>query len=114
MGPRYQVPGYRAPGTRYPVPDERRGPDTEDRVRVPEKAAHRVCILHPYFASYMSLPEWRNWQTRQTQNLVGFAPRAGSTPASGTKALPRRSSRSVLQDDEEGLLRDAQLTAVPG
>ncbi len=29
-------------------------------------------------------PEWWNWQTRQTQNLVGLKPRGGSTPPSGT------------------------------
>jgi DNA-binding beta-propeller fold protein YncE len=31
-----------------------------------------------------SVPEWRNWQTRGTQNPVRLKPRAGSTPASGT------------------------------
>ncbi len=31
------------------------------------------------------MPEWRNWQTRRTQNPVPFTRRAGSTPASGTK-----------------------------
>ena len=42
------------------------------------------------------VPEWRNWQTRGTQNPVGFTPRVGSIPSSGTmnKALgdtrPRR------------------------
>ena len=30
------------------------------------------------------LPEWRNWQTQQTQNLPGITPRVGSTPSSGT------------------------------
>ena len=35
------------------------------------------------------VPEWRNWQTRGTQNPVGFTPRVGSIPSSGTmnKAL---------------------------
>ncbi len=32
-------------------------------------------------------PEWRNWQTRRTQNPVGFTPRVGSTPSSGTNLL---------------------------
>jgi hypothetical protein len=32
----------------------------------------------------MVLPEWRNWQTQQTQNLPGITPRVGSTPSSGT------------------------------
>ena len=29
-------------------------------------------------------PEWRNWQTHQTQNLAGGDTRGGSTPPSGT------------------------------
>jgi hypothetical protein len=29
-------------------------------------------------------PEWRNWQTRGTQNPVRLKPREGSTPSSGT------------------------------
>ena len=33
------------------------------------------------------LPEWRNWQTRWTQNPVGFTPRVGSTPTSGTPGV---------------------------
>jgi hypothetical protein len=31
------------------------------------------------------VPGWRNWQTRRIQNPVRFTPRAGSTPAPGTK-----------------------------
>ena len=30
------------------------------------------------------VPEWRNWQTRGTQNPVRLKPRVGSTPTSGT------------------------------
>jgi hypothetical protein len=42
----YRVPGpgYLAPGTRDPVPDQRRRPDTEHRAR-PGKRAHRVGYL---------------------------------------------------------------------
>ena len=36
------------------------------------------------------LPEWRNWQTQQTQNLPGITPRVGSTPSSGTIILPHK------------------------
>ena len=36
-----------------------------------------------YFC-FSSVPEWRNWQTRGTQNPVGFTPRVGSIPSSGT------------------------------
>src|SRR5215469_11445297 len=32
----------------------------------------------------VNFPEWRNWQTQQTQNLPGITPRVGSTPSSGT------------------------------
>ena len=31
-----------------------------------------------------SLPEWRNWQTRGTQNPERVTPRVGSIPTSGT------------------------------
>ena len=37
-------PGYLAPGTRYPVPNRRRGSDTEHR-RPSRTRAHQVCIL---------------------------------------------------------------------
>ena len=30
------------------------------------------------------VPEWRNWQTRGTQNPVRLKPSVGSTPTSGT------------------------------
>jgi site-specific recombinase XerD len=33
---------------------------------------------------FINGPEWRNWQTQQTQNLPGITPRVGSTPSSGT------------------------------
>ena len=40
---------------------------------------------HPAHAIFSTvLPEWRNWQTQQTQNLPGITPRVGSTPSSGT------------------------------
>ena len=39
------------------------------------------------------LPEWRNWQTQQTQNLPGITPRVGSTPSSGTNLF-----NSLLKD----------------
>jgi hypothetical protein len=48
-GARYRVPGsgYLAPGTRDPVPDQHRGPDTEHRRPSPDpgKRAHRVCKI---------------------------------------------------------------------
>ena len=36
-----------------------------------------------------SLPEWRNWQTHQTQNLARVTPRGGSSPPSGTCESPK-------------------------
>jgi hypothetical protein len=36
-----------------------------------------------------SEPEWRNWQTRRTQNPVGFTARVGSIPSSGTNVSLR-------------------------
>jgi hypothetical protein len=42
-------------------------------------------------------PEWRNWQTRETQNLVACKGRVGSTPSSGTNhPLPQSSRRRDL------------------
>ena len=38
---------------------------------------------------FLNVPEWRNWQTRGTQNPVGFTPRVGSIPSSGTIRLGR-------------------------
>ena len=34
------------------------------------------------------MPEWRNWQTRWTQNPVHFTVSVGSTPSSGTPVIP--------------------------
>ena len=51
-----------------------------------------LVAVHPPFTLFSAhvifivvLPEWRNWQTQQTQNLPGITPRVGSTPSSGTK-----------------------------
>jgi hypothetical protein len=43
-------------------------------------------IAHVLFSKEF-FPEWRNWQTQQTQNLPGITPRVGSTPSSGTIQL---------------------------
>src|SRR6185503_21391806 len=46
-------------------------------------------------------PEWRNWQTQETQNLPPVTRRVGSTPSSGTNPA----LRSVLvPSDGAGLL----------
>jgi hypothetical protein len=37
--------------------------------------------------SRVSLPKWRNWQTRWTQNPVWLTPGEGSTPSFGTDAV---------------------------
>ena len=41
--------------------------------------------LFPY--SYRSVPVWRNWQTRGTQNPVSSNRRVGSIPSTGTIQL---------------------------
>jgi hypothetical protein len=35
----------------------------------------------------LRVPEWRNWQTRGTQNPERLTSRVGSTPTSGTNSL---------------------------
>ena len=61
------------------------------------------------------LPEWRNWQTQQTQNLPGITPRVGSTPSSGTKILKRlldclsRQVRRVRDGDYTSITLDVVL-----
>ena len=40
-----------------------------------------------------SEPEWRNWQTRETQNLVRLTASVGSIPSSGTNSTDRLTSR---------------------
>ena len=47
------------------------------------------------------MPEWRNWQTRRTQNPVGLTPRVGSTPTSGTGSQ-RGIQNVALQAAEAG------------
>ncbi len=39
--------------------------------------------------SYIGMlkPEWRNWQTRQVEGLVGVIPSAGSSPVSGIGSM---------------------------
>ena len=46
------------------------------------RAPRQVAIL-----KYSAVPEWRNWQTRRTQNPVHRKVSVGSTPSSGT--IPR-------------------------
>jgi hypothetical protein len=45
-------------------------------------------------------PKWRNWQTRRTQNPVGFTARVGSIPTFGTRFRRRL--------EPQGLKRHAQ------
>ena len=49
--------------------------------RIPRRSFTQL-PAHAIFSTV--LPEWRNWQTQQTQNLPGITPRVGSTPSSGT------------------------------
>jgi hypothetical protein len=48
------------------------------------------------------VPEWRNWQTRETQNLVHFTVSVGSIPSSGTNFRTNRAMRNDAADDEQG------------
>ena len=73
----YRVPGpgYLAPGTRDPGPDQRRGPDTEHRRPSPAtgKRAHRVCILYPASGPDSRVHAWGNGRgrTRGPMTLEG-------------------------------------------
>ena len=59
-------PGISGPSTRYPEP----GTWNLEPTR----------ITRP-------VPEWRNWQTHQTQNLARLTSRGGSIPPSGTSVI---------------------------
>lgn len=71
----------------------------------------------------LSVAEWRNWQTHQTQNLAFFTERVGSTPTSATNrttkkniarfsccpfwgSLSRHSRRCTHRRDSEPTFRD--------
>lgn len=47
-------------------------------------------------------PEWRNWQTQETQNLPPVTRRVGSIPSSGTKT-----TESGFRNDSVRLLTSA-------
>jgi hypothetical protein len=51
---------------------------------------------------YSAVPEWRNWQTRRTQNPVHRKVSVGSTPSSGT--IPRF-ARSDCRKNGSGMRR---------
>src|SRR5450759_753238 len=54
----------------------------------------RRCARPRYTVIPLRVPEWRNWQTRGTQNPERLTPREGSTPSSGTiKSIPFRHLR---------------------
>ena len=51
-----------------------------------DQAAKVYCLITGQrFTPFV--PEWRNWQTRETQNLVRVTPSVGSIPSSGTIAI---------------------------
>ena len=56
------------------------------------------------------LPEWRNWQTQQTQNLPGITPRVGSTPSSGTILL-LKSESALAEHSGADVLVQGQIEA---
>ena len=54
-------------------------------MRRPERVQAKCNVPNPCAKLLVvNFPEWRNWQTQQTQNLPGITPRVGSTPSSGT------------------------------
>jgi hypothetical protein len=59
-------------------------------------------VVECQFPPRIPEPEWRNWQTRETQNLVGFTARVGSIPSSGTNRIndlrQRWLSRAMARD----------------
>ena len=59
----------------------------------------RRCARPRYTVIPLRVPEWRNWQTRGTQNPEKLTLRVGSTPTSGTiKSVPfTHLARSPLQ-----------------
>ena len=48
-----------------------------------------VALLGIYDHNLAFVPEWRNWQTRRTQNPVGVKLSGGSNPPSGTTSHSR-------------------------
>jgi hypothetical protein len=67
-----------------------RGVSTLRPGRAAARRLHRMCadfdaVRRRLLASVsLPVPEWRNWQTRGTQNPVRLTPSVGSSPTSGT------------------------------
>ncbi len=78
----------------------------EDVVELPPKGAVPVQSGHhrwnkgwPASASHCgtTLPKWRNWQTRRTQNPVAFTGRVGSSPTFGIESNSEILVKSVAR-----------------
>jgi hypothetical protein len=72
------------------------------------------CAAHAIFSTV--LPEWRNWQTQQTQNLPGITPRVGSTPSSGTILFTRKYGRFRIETPRGhgfGAVKNTKSTGTP-
>ena len=68
-------------------------------------SALAILDVRPQLAA-RSMPEWRNWQTRRTQNPVRLTASVGSIPSSGTNFLGnRRLSPVVESGDAAGAAR---------
>src|SRR5262245_18930467 len=57
----------------------------KQRTRQPAVQAIRDRVTSPRERVLTGVPEWRNWQTRRTQNPVRLTSGGGSIPPSGTK-----------------------------
>ncbi len=57
--------------------------------------------------TFCVMPEWRNWYTRATQNRVPFG-LEGSSPSSGTAAIPVTYIAAVFHPTTFGRLRVIQ------
>ena len=51
----------------------------------------------PRCIKLMNGPEWRNWQTHETQNLAPVTRRVGSIPSSGTNLRSRMRRKRELR-----------------
>jgi hypothetical protein len=65
------------------------------------------------------VPEWRNWQTQETQNLPPVTRRVGSIPSSGTNRFREKRAQpwavgveECLRSDHDGKTIDIPIEAL--
>jgi hypothetical protein len=79
----YPQPGTRQANSGLSLGLKTRPPKPEERRR-PRRPRAQLCYI---LFHRTDEPEWRNWQTHQTQNLASGNTRGGSTPPSGTSRI---------------------------